>query len=144
GTPSPEAPLDAGRVEPEVKAFPAGVLARIRATFPSLSEAEQRVADAILARPREAIFLPVKELAQRAGASEATIVRCCRSLGYSGLRELKLALAAETLIPPKHVIHETIQPGDSVLTVAHKVLRSDQEAIADTLSVLDEAALTGT
>jgi len=139
-TPSPEAPPEG---VPE-KALKAGVLARIRATFPSLSEAEQRVAGAILARPREAVFLPVKELAQRAGASEATIVRCCRSLGYSGLRELKLALAAETLTTPQHVIHETIQPGDSVLTVARKVLRSDQEAIADTLSVLDEAALEGT
>jgi hypothetical protein len=140
GRSSQEAPPAAG---PGAKALPAGVLARIRATFPSLSDAEQRVAEAILARPREAVFLPVKELAQRAGASEATIVRCCRSLGYSGLRELKLALAAETLTAPQQVIHETIQPGDSILTVARKVLRSDQEAIADTLAVLDEAALEG-
>jgi DNA-binding MurR/RpiR family transcriptional regulator len=83
----------------------------------------------------------VKELARRIRVSEATIVRCCRSLGYSGLRDLKLALAAETLTAPQQVIHEAIQPGDSVLTVASKVLQSDQEAIADTLSVLDGAAL---
>ena len=40
------------------------------------------------------VFLPVKELARSVGVSEATIVRCSRSLGYSGLRELKLALAS--------------------------------------------------
>jgi RpiR family transcriptional regulator, carbohydrate utilization regulator len=113
----------------------------VRATYPSLSEAEQRVAGAILERPTEAVFLPVKELAQRVGVSEATIVRCCRSLGYSGLRELKLALAAETLTAPRHVIHETVEPGDSVLAVVRKVLRSAQEAIADTLAVLDEASI---
>jgi DNA-binding MurR/RpiR family transcriptional regulator len=123
------------------RGVPAGVLARIRATAPSLSEAEQRVAAAILERPREVVFLPVKELARSVGVSEATIVRCSRSLGYSGLRELKLALAAETLNPPHQVIHESIRPGDSVLTVARKVLRSDQEAITDTLDVLDGPAL---
>lgn len=123
------------------RGLPAGVLARVRATAPSLSEAEQRVAAAILNQPREVVFLPVKALAGRIGVSEATIVRCCRSLGYSGLRELKLALAAETLTPPAQVIHEAILPGDSVLSVARKVLRSDQEAIADTLAVLDGGAL---
>ena len=126
---------------PAGKGIPSGVLARVRATFPSLSEAEQRVGAAILEQPQEVVFLPVKELAQRIGVSEATIVRCCRSLGFTGLRQLKLALAAETLTAPQQVIHEAIQPGDSVLTVARKVLRSDQEAIADTLTVLDGAAL---
>jgi RpiR family carbohydrate utilization transcriptional regulator len=130
-----------GQARLGAKGVRSGVLARVRATYPSLSEAEQRVAAAILERPTEAVFLPVKALAQRIRVSEATIVRCCRSLGYSGLRELKLALAAETLTAPQQVIHEAIQPGDSVLTVARKVLQSDQEAIADTLSVLDGAAL---
>jgi DNA-binding MurR/RpiR family transcriptional regulator len=126
---------------PDGPAIPSGVLARVRATFPSLSEAEQRVGAVILEEPREVVFLPVKELAQRIGVSEATIVRCCRSLGFTGLRQLKLALAGETLTAPQQVIHEAIRPGDSVLTVARKVLRSDQEAIADTLTVLDGAAL---
>lgn len=38
-------------------------------------------------------------------------------------------------------VHEAIRVGDSVLEIAHKVLQSDQDAIADTRHVLNEQAL---
>jgi RpiR family transcriptional regulator, carbohydrate utilization regulator len=123
---------------------PRGVLARLRAGYGSLSEAERRVADFLLERPDDAVHLPVKALAELIEVSQATIIRCCQALGYRGLRELKLALAAETLAPHHQIIHEAIQPGDSVLTIARKVLNSDLEAITDTARVLDEAALEAT
>lgn len=120
---------------------PSGVLARMRAAFSSLSEAEQRVAIAFQQQPAELVHLSIEELAQRIGVSTATVVRFCQSIGYRGLRDLKLVLAAETLAPHHPSIHEAIQPGDSVLTIARKVLQSDQEAIADSMQVLDEIAL---
>jgi RpiR family carbohydrate utilization transcriptional regulator len=117
-----------------------GVQARVRATYEALTEAEQRVAQFIERHPQEIIHLSVQALAQRIQVSEATIVRCCRSIGYHGLRDLKLALAAESTTPLRE-IHEDILPSDTVSTVARKVLQSDIQAIADTLGVLDEKLL---
>lgn len=119
--------------------LPEGALARIRGAYRSLPEAEQRVARFFAERPEEAVRLPVKSLAPLMGVSEASVVRCCQSLGYHGLRELKLALATET-VTPLQAIHEDIAPHDDDMTIAGKVLRSDIQAIADTLAVLDGAA----
>jgi RpiR family carbohydrate utilization transcriptional regulator len=119
---------------------PEGVLARLRASYSSLSEAEQRVARFIMQYPEETVHQSVQTLAQRIHASEATIIRCCRSIGYQGLRDLKLALASERT-SSLQILHEDIAPGDSVLTMVHKVLQSDIQAIADTLAVLDEQVL---
>jgi DNA-binding MurR/RpiR family transcriptional regulator len=120
--------------------MPAGALARLRAAYNSLPEQARAVADFIVASPEEMIHLPVRALATRIGVSEATITRCCQALGYSGLRELKLALAAEQAVP-LHGGYVAVDPGDSVLMIAQKVLRADMQAIADTLALLDGEAL---
>ncbi len=117
-----------------------GVLARLRSVYESLSEAEQRVAAFIADAPDQIVYLPVKALAERIGVSEATVIRCCRSLGYRGLRDLKLALAAET-VTPIQVTREQVAPTDSVAEITRKILHSDIQAIADTLAVIDPDAL---
>lgn len=117
-----------------------GVLPRVRGRVRSLPGAEQLVARFFEEHPAEAVRLPIKHLAARIGVSSATIVRCCRSLGFEGLRDLKLSLAAET-IAPLEVIHEDIQHDDDVASIVRKVLRSDVQAIADTLAVLDTGAI---
>jgi RpiR family transcriptional regulator, carbohydrate utilization regulator len=117
-----------------------GVLSRARSLYPSLSEAEQRVVGALDANAADLIKLPVKELARRIGVSEATVIRCCQALGYRGLRDFRLALAAETLSPHR-VIHEAVHPTDDAVAIVEKVLRSDIQALADTIATLDPAAL---
>lgn len=120
--------------------LPEEVLARLRAIYPTLTEAEKQVAHFIQENPTKSVRLPIKTLASRIGVSEATIIRCCRSAGYKGLRDLKFALAAETATPLQ-TIHEDILPTDSVLAITQKVLQSDILAIADTMAVLNEDAL---
>ena len=119
---------------------PEGALARLRSVYGGLSEAEQRVAHFIEQNPQETVHLSVQMLSQRIGVSEATIVRCCRSIGYQGLRDLKLALAGETA-NSLQLLHEDIVPDDSVQEITRKVLQSDIQAIADTLAMLDTLAL---
>lgn len=126
----------------EVHVYPGGTRARVHALRALLPDAERIVADYILSAPEDLMRLPVRALAARVGVSEATITRTSQSLGYSGLRELKLALAAE-MVTPLQGTYERVQPSDTVLTIAEKVLRSDLQAIADTLAVLDDVALEG-
>lgn len=118
---------------------PSRVLPRIRAQFNGLPAAEQRVVRFFADRPNDAIRLPVKRLAAYVGVSDATVVRAAQALGFAGLRELKLTLAAE-LATPLEAIHEEISPNDSGATILRKVLQSDSQAVTDTLTVLDPVA----
>lgn len=116
-----------------------GVLARVRALLPQLAPAEQRVAAFFREHPAEAVRLPITDLVGRIGVSDATITRTSQALGYRGLRDLKLALAAETRspVPP---IHEDVLPTDDAPTIAAKVIRAEIETLSDTLAAFDRVA----
>lgn len=45
------------------------------------------------------------------------------------------------MLSPERAVHEAVGPGDDAGAIAEKVLRSDMQAISDTLAVLDAAAL---
>lgn len=54
-----------------------------------LTAADRRLADTLLAQPRETAFLSANELAQRAGVNPATAVRFARKLGFAGYPALR-------------------------------------------------------
>jgi RpiR family transcriptional regulator, carbohydrate utilization regulator len=72
-----------------------GPSTQLRARLTGLPEAERRVAELLLAQPTDAGYDSVGRLAERAGASPATVVRLSRRLGYAGYAALKLAIARE-------------------------------------------------
>jgi DNA-binding MurR/RpiR family transcriptional regulator len=69
------------------------LLVLIKSLLPSLSKAEARVAQEIIRDPEAASTRTITDLAHAAGASEATVVRFCRSLGLTGHRELRTRAA---------------------------------------------------
>lgn len=79
-------------VDPHV---PFSILATIRSQLNRLPAGEARVAQVILEQPFSAIAWSAQELAEQAETSSPTVVRACRRLGFSGLPELRLALARE-------------------------------------------------
>ncbi|MDI6771898.1 MAG: MurR/RpiR family transcriptional regulator [bacterium] len=124
-----------------VRVQSSGCLAHVRALLSSLYPALRRVGEYVLERPGEVIALPIQELAERIGVSEATIVRFTQAVGYSGLRAFKLALVGERAAPAVDIFHEEVRLEDDPLTVSRKVLRSDIQAIADTLAMLETQQL---
>ena len=70
-------------------------LDRIRAMTAGLSASERRVAETILDHPHEVLEWSASEIATQSGTSDATAVRTCRRLGFSGLRDLRLTLARD-------------------------------------------------
>jgi RpiR family transcriptional regulator, carbohydrate utilization regulator len=97
------------------------LLDRIRKELSQFSGAEQAVAQLVLKDPSGFQKMPVTELARRAGVSSPSVVRFCRSLGYEGLSDFKLKLAA-SLNAGVPFIHQTVQAGDTGETLIHKVL----------------------
>jgi len=67
---------------------------------PTLAPAERRVAERLLDLGPAATLLSAAALAEQLGTSDATVVRTAKSLGYSGLAELRRALAAYGDNPP--------------------------------------------
>ncbi|MBC7974044.1 MAG: MurR/RpiR family transcriptional regulator [Myxococcales bacterium] len=71
---------------------PADLLALVRERRPTLPPQQQVVADLLVERLDDSPFFSVPTLAERAGVSEATVVRVAQRLGFSGFPELKAAL----------------------------------------------------
>src|SRR6266567_2086421 len=67
-----------------------GIVAR--ATSRELSPKERAVADFYAEHREEAAFLSAAEIAERLGTSDATVVRAVKTLGYSGIPELRREL----------------------------------------------------
>ena len=71
------------------------VIQNIQHNYDSLFAAEQKVADYILKNPEQAVSVNVSDLAEHSGASDATVIRFCKRLGYTGFYQMKLHLAHE-------------------------------------------------
>jgi len=86
-----------------------------------LAPAERRVAELLLDLGPAATLLSAAALAEQLGTSDATVVRTAKSLGYSGLAELRRALASHGDSPPlgerlRRTLEQT--PGDELFTSA--------------------------
>ena len=102
----------------------------------NLFPAERKIAEFMLEHPNQVVGFSVQELADGAKASRATIVRFCRTLGYTGYKDFKLALAAEVR-GSVSLGHQDVLETDDVMSITRKVFQSDLQAIADSLEVLD-------
>lgn len=72
-----------------------GALARIRSALSRLKASERKVAEYILANPSLVVMQSVSELSEQCGASQAAVIRMCKSLGYRGFPELKVMIAGD-------------------------------------------------
>jgi glucokinase len=104
------------------------ILSQIRRALASLSPAEQRVAQHVLAQPRSALNDPIATIARLADVSQPTVIRFCRSLGCEGLSDFKLRLASG-LTGTIPITHTQVTGKDSMLELGAKVLGNTASAI---------------
>jgi DNA-binding MurR/RpiR family transcriptional regulator len=69
------------------------VLENIMENYDSMFAAEKKVADYILSNPECAVSTNVSELAELSGASDATVIRMCKRIGYEGYYQMKIKLS---------------------------------------------------
>ena len=65
----------------------------LRAKHDSLTKSGTIVADYLVQHAEDAQYLSISSLAKACGVAEATNFRFCRSLGFDGYNEMKIALA---------------------------------------------------
>lgn len=101
------------------------VVDNIRQMYEELFTAEKKVADYILKNRQEVVMLNVSELAHKSGASEATVVRTCKHLGYDGYFQMRLLMsrdAGQYKEPPS---------ADGMPVSSHHIFAGDSERISN-------------
>ena len=104
------------------------LLAQIRRACSTLSPAERRVAEQVLAQPRTVLNQPIAAIARAARVSQPTVIRFCRSLGCAGLSDFKLRLAS-SLTGTLPIGHVQVTHDDSTLALGTKVLDNTAAAV---------------
>jgi glucokinase len=105
-----------------------------------LTPAEQRVATLVLEQPRLVLNEPIAEIARLADVSQPTVIRFCRSLGFSGLADFKLKFAS-SLTGAIPVRHSQVRNNDSTHDLSAKVIDNTVSAILKFRDQLDVRAV---
>ena len=113
----------------------------IRSVYPSLYEAEMRIADRIIQKPETVIHMTVAQLAREVGVADSSVIRFCRKIGFDGFTQLKINLA-QHLKNPGDVILNEIKDDDDSYTIVSKVFSASVNALKDTLEFLDKNELS--
>lgn len=118
---------------------------RIRSSYNSLSETEQKAADYFFEHEQEIYNLPIAQLARESGVSSAAWVRLCKAIGYTGLKEMRKQLYTERGSEPQQgqsdVYFADLKEGCGVGQILHTVSSTSVQAIRDTAKLLDQKAL---
>ncbi|MCI3919380.1 MurR/RpiR family transcriptional regulator [Paenibacillus sp. TRM 82003] len=117
------------------------ILHAIRERLPALHRMERALADYIAEHPQEATRSSITELAERSGASTATVTRFCRSMHFDGFADFKLKLAEELAAPTERHTYQDIVAGNSLQSIVAAMEANHIRSIADTTRLVDYGAL---
>lgn len=86
--------------------------------------------------------MPISELAERCQTSKPTVVRLCKTLGYSGYKELCMYLNADIMLSENgEMSYKDINPSDNSPEIVAKVSENNIKAIRNTVDIIDYTAL---
>lgn len=116
-------------------------LANIKAKYSGLTAREKLIADYIQKNPDKVVEMTTAELAENAKVVPSVIVRCSRSLGYSGYRELKLALSADLARNERFNYIPYIDNADTSSDIFDKIFSANIKTLHDTAKGIDKKLL---
>jgi len=111
-------------------------LAAIRSQYPSLTRNERQIADYVLANSEAVVEMNVAELAEAAQTAGSAVIRFCKTIGYTGFSQFRLALAKELAARPAPLLPSLEAEGSSA-QIARKVFSSGIRTLQNTAAMLD-------
>ncbi|MEC9490160.1 MAG: MurR/RpiR family transcriptional regulator [Halanaerobiales bacterium] len=120
------------------------VILKIKEMLADLTTTEEKIADYILNNKEEVAQLSVKELAQLADSSPASVVRFSKKIGYQGFQDFKIALIkdlqeAENKIQTR--VYDDIAVDDEIEEIMEKLAHDNIKVIKNTINLLSPAEL---
>ncbi len=120
---------------------PGDVLARISERLPLLTAGETRIAQYIAEQPQQALLMSAVQIGETLGASDMTVLRTARSLGYNGWPELRRALGSQlalTVHPAKRLSTRlTVTKRESHASLLDIVFEEARERLATSRTYLE-------
>lgn len=99
-------------------------------------KSEKKIAAYLLDNFDTTLHSTLLELADAIGVSDASIVRFCKSIGYTGFQEYKINAALECVPEPK-LYNSSLAVEDSPGEICDKVFRTEISALEQTKQELD-------
>jgi DNA-binding MurR/RpiR family transcriptional regulator len=100
---------------------------RVNTCLGQISPAEQRVARYFQENREQVLIASASALAKQAGTSDATVVRTAKSLGFTGMDELRRTLATE--------LRENLSPASRLARILDEVSDDPASALNMTLDI---------
>ena len=119
---------------------PIDLVSRIQRVEAGLSPAERRVAETVAADYDATTRMTISELASRAGVSQPSVTRFCRSVGCTSFGEFKVRLATTLTIAAVYLRTDRVFDDDAG-QLAQVVMIRAANAIRNCLDQLDSAAV---
>lgn len=114
----------------------------IRERYQTMSKAEKRISDFILANVAESLGMTAVDIAKNSEVSSASIIRYVQKLGFEGLEGFKLALAAaNSQDHDSNMVDPIISTQDDLETLCAKMENLVEGALKDLFYQLDYDAL---
>ena len=118
------------------------ILKKIERQSREMSGAEQKVASFILDNAHLVPTMTTKELSGKAGVSEATVIRFCKTIGIGSYKSFKIALVKELSNTSISVNDfSLLQSKDSPYDLFNKVTHVNRGALEAAVSALDKREL---
>lgn len=116
-------------------------ITRIKSAYNQLTKAEKKVADYILANPKEVLFMSITDLAEACEVGDTSVFRFCKTMELKGYQEFKMMLSlsiGEAQEEMDQFTGNNISMEDSFNDLAKKVLNTNINALMETYSLIRE------
>ena len=116
------------------------IFAQIRTCYNRFTKTEKRVADFVLEKPEQVLYMSITDLADACGVGDISVFRYCRDLDKKGYQDFKMALAG-ALASARDDLEATQMTGavgqkDSLEDVVKKVLATNVSALHETYRLI--------
>ncbi|WP_054716386.1 MurR/RpiR family transcriptional regulator [Lacticaseibacillus manihotivorans] len=108
----------------------------------SLTAAEKRLADYLLAEPQQVLGMSVKALAEATDTSPASVSRFCRRLRFPGYNELKIQLSSDLNDPSTAIaVNPEVVAGETVMEIQARLLQNAERSLHETVDQMDQSVI---
>jgi DNA-binding MurR/RpiR family transcriptional regulator len=109
---------------------------RIKSFFSSMSAAQRKIADYVIANSEKIPNFTVTQLAQKTGVDPASITRFCQFLGFKGYSDFRYSISHH-LVSPQAIEFEPYCENDSVSGIMEKMKSNCQQIWQDVYQLID-------
>ena len=113
---------------------------RIRAVESKLTNREKKIVEYLRSDADGILNDTITEFAEKAGVSDATVVRFCKHIGYKGYQDFKVH-AARDVLPRERQYNPVLSENDDPATICNKIFNSEITVLSRTLLGLDPKML---